>query len=64
MAAQITMLMDMEPVENLMKQILALSKKEMLELYEWLSLHLEDQAELNPDFIARIERGTAELKGR
>ena len=33
----------------------------MLQLQEWLANYLEDQAELNPHFVASIERGQSDL---
>lgn len=32
-----------------------------LELQDWLAGHLEDAAELTPEFIARIEHGKTDL---
>jgi len=49
-------------LENIKHQILSLPEGEMRQLLEWLSFYLEDQAELNPDFVASIERGMAQLR--
>ena len=43
-------------------EIRALPLDEAEELQDWLSEYLEKRAELNPDFIASIERGKADLK--
>jgi hypothetical protein len=39
-----------------------LPTKEALELMDWLSGYLEDQAKLNTDFVASIERGQSDLR--
>ena len=33
-----------------------------LQLQDWLVNYLEDEAELNPEFVASIERGQADLR--
>ena len=44
------------------KEIRALPRGEALELQDWLSDYLEDQAALRPEFVASIERGKADLR--
>ncbi|MCX6837496.1 MAG: hypothetical protein NTX35_06755 [Verrucomicrobia bacterium] len=51
----------MSALETIEHQILALPKTEAEQLQDWLADYLEDQAELNPDFVASIERGKAQL---
>jgi hypothetical protein len=36
--------------------------EEALALMDWLSDYLEDQAKLNPEFVASIERGQSDLR--
>lgn len=43
--------------------MLGLPREHALELQDWLADFLEDQAELDPEFVASIERGQADLNG-
>ena len=44
------------------REIRALPRGEALELQDWLSDYLEDQASLRPEFVASIERGKSDLR--
>ena len=44
------------------REIRALPRSEVLELQDWLSDYLEDQASLRTEFVASIERGKADLR--
>lgn len=52
----------MKEIEVLEKQIRSLPREQALQLQDWLADYLEDQAELNPESIASIERGKADLR--
>jgi len=52
----------MSKLEAIEREIQALPREHALELQDWLADFLEDQAELNPEFVARIERGKADLR--
>ena len=52
----------MNTLECIESEVRKLPTKQVLELQEWLADYLEDQAELNPEFIASIERGQADLR--
>ena len=52
----------MSKLESLESEIRALTRKQALELQDWLSTYLEDPAELNADFVASIERGKADVR--
>ena len=43
-------------------EIRALPREQALEIQDWLSDYLEDQAGLQPDFVASIDRGKADLR--
>jgi hypothetical protein len=47
---------------EIQKEIRSLPRGEALELQDWLSDYLEDQASLRPEFVASIERGKADLR--
>jgi hypothetical protein len=49
-------------VEEIEAEVRQLPAQEALELMDWLSDYLEDQAKLNPDFVASIERGQSDLR--
>ena len=51
----------MSKIEAIEAEIRSLSRKEAQRLQDWLSDYLEDQAELNPEFVKSIERGKADL---
>ena len=52
----------MSKLEAIEAEIRALPREKAEELQDWLSEYLEDQAELNADFVKSIERGKADLK--
>jgi len=52
----------MSKLETIEVQIRALPREEAEALQDWLSEYLEDQAELNPEFVQSIERGQADLR--
>ncbi|MGA2657466.1 MAG: hypothetical protein ABSH34_08080 [Verrucomicrobiota bacterium] len=52
----------MNRVEEIEAEVRQLPAQEALELMDWLSDYLEDQAKLNPDFVASIERGQSDLR--
>lgn len=39
-----------------------LPREQAHELQDWLAEYLEDDAELNPEFVASIERGKADVR--
>ena len=43
-------------------EVRKLPPREAIQLQNWLADYLEDQAELNPDFVASIDRGQADLR--
>lgn len=52
----------MSKLEVIEEQIRTLPREDAEELQEWLSSYLEDQAELNPDFVAGIERAKEQVR--
>jgi hypothetical protein len=52
----------MSKLEAIEAEVRKLSLEQAVELQDWLSEYLEDSAELNPDFVASIERGNADLR--
>jgi len=50
-------------VKEIEAAVLGLPREHALELQDWLADFLEDQAELDPEFVASIERGQADLNG-
>ena len=52
----------MSKLEVIESEVRQLPRPEALQLQDWLADYLEDQAELNPEFIASIERGQADLR--
>ncbi|PWU08966.1 MAG: hypothetical protein C5B50_28630 [Verrucomicrobia bacterium] len=52
----------MSKLETIEAEVRSLPLQEAVELQDWLADYLEDSAELNPDFIASIERGNADLR--
>jgi hypothetical protein len=49
---------DLEAIEG---EVRKLPTIQALQLQDWLADYLEDQAQLNPEFVASIERGQADL---
>ena len=52
----------MSKLEVIESEVRQLPRPEALQLQDWLADYFEDQAELNPEFIASIERGQADLR--
>jgi hypothetical protein len=52
----------MSKLEAIEAEIRGLPRDKAEQLQDWLSGYLEDQAELNPEFIKSIERGKADIK--
>lgn len=52
----------MSKIETIAAQIRSLPRREAEELQDWLSDYLEEEAELNPEFLNSIERGNADLQ--
>ena len=52
----------MSKLEAIESEVRNLPREEALELQDWLADYLEDQAELDPEFVASIERGKADLR--
>jgi hypothetical protein len=51
----------MSKLELIEKEVRQLPRGEALQLQDWLADYLENQLELNPEFVASIERGQADL---
>jgi hypothetical protein len=52
----------MSTVQEIEVAVQKLPVEQALELQDWLSDYLEDDAELNPEFVASIERGQADVR--
>ena len=52
----------MSAIKEIEAKVRQLPAEEALELMDWLSDYLENQAELNPEFVASIERGQSDLR--
>lgn len=52
----------MSTVHEIEAAVQKLPVEQVRELQDWLADYLEDDAELNPEFIASIERGQADLR--
>lgn len=52
----------MSKLKAIETEIRVLPRQQAFELLDWLAGYLEDQAELNPDFAASIDRGKADLR--
>jgi hypothetical protein len=52
----------MSKLETLESEVRKLTPEQALQLQDWLADYLEDQADLNPEFVASIERGQADLR--
>lgn len=52
----------MSKLETIEAEVRKLPLEQVLELQDWLAEYLEDTAELNPEFVASIERGNADLR--
>ena len=49
-------------LEAIETEVRNMPREEAFKLQDWLADYLEDQAELNPEFVASIERGQADLR--
>jgi len=52
----------MSMVQEIEKAVQKLPVEKALELQDWLADYLEDAAELNPEFVASIELGKADIQ--
>jgi hypothetical protein len=52
----------MSKLEAIEAEVRKLPLEQAAELQDWLADYLEDTAELNPEFVASIERGNADLR--
>jgi hypothetical protein len=52
----------MSKLETIKAEVRKPSPEQALQLQNWLANYLEDDAELNPEFVARIQRGQANLR--
>jgi hypothetical protein len=52
----------MSKLEIIETEVRNLPREEAFKLQDWLTEYLENQAELNPEFVASIERGKADLR--
>lgn len=52
----------MSTVQEIEMAVRKLPVDQAFQLQDWLANYLEDEAELNPEFVASIERGIADLK--
>ena len=55
-------ILHMSKLETIEAEVRKLPLAQAVELQDWLAGYLEDSAELNPEFIASIERGNADLR--
>ena len=52
----------MSKLEAIEAEVRKLPLEQAVELQDWLADYLEDSADLNPEFVASIERGNADLR--
>lgn len=52
----------MSKLETIETEVRNLPREEAFKLQDWLAEYLEAEAELNPEFVASIERGKADLR--
>jgi len=52
----------MSAIESIEAEVRKLPREHAVQLRDWLADYLEDVAELNPEFVASIERGEADLR--
>ena len=52
----------MSKLEAIEDEVRRLPRKQAAQLQDWLADYLEDQSELDPEFVKRIERGNADLR--
>ena len=53
---------DMSDLEIIEVEVRKLPIIKALQLQDWLADYLEDQAQLNPEFLGSIERGQADVR--
>ncbi len=52
----------MSKLEAIEAEVRKLPLEQAAKLQDWLADYLEDLAELNPEFVASIERGNADIR--
>jgi hypothetical protein len=52
----------MSKLETIEAEVKSLPREQARELQDWLADYLEDESELDPQFVASIERGKADLR--
>ena len=52
----------MSKLEAIKAEVRKLPREQALQFQDWLGNYLEDEAGLNPKFVASIERGQADLR--
>jgi hypothetical protein len=52
----------MSKLETIEAEVRKLPMAQVVELQDWLADYLEDSAELNPEFVASMERGNADIR--
>jgi hypothetical protein len=55
----------MKPVsrlETIETEVRNLPREEAFQLQDWLADYLDDRVELNPEFVASIERGKSDIR--
>ncbi len=52
----------MSKLETIEAEVQKLPLEQAVKLQDWLADYLEDLAELNPEFVASIERGNADVR--
>ena len=52
----------MSKLETIEMEVRKLPLAQAVELQDWLVDYLEDSAELNPEFVASIDRGNADIR--
>ena len=52
----------MSELEAIEVEVRKLPTIEALQLQDWLADYIEDQAQLNPEFVVSIERGQTDLR--
>ena len=52
----------MSKLETIEAEVRKLPTEQAMQLQDWLANYLEDEAELNPEFVTSIERGQADLR--
>jgi hypothetical protein len=55
-------IVNMSKLETIEAEVRKLPVNQAMKLQDWLADYLEDLADLNPEFIASIERGNVDLR--